>query len=742
MNGPNYSNASQKRKSSGKTSPSTSNDIVQRPSSRDESARSVTEDKDRRPTVSTMSLDAYLNDSDLWSHSLQITNERELPSKDVMENLLSLYFRFIYPSSPMFIQKTFMEDHRHNRPDLSQILILNAIFCNACYYSDDPVMKQDSTKYFSRAKIILDETYHISRISTVQALLLMSHHQYANGNYSGGWLYTGMATQIAYDIGLHRQDVLDEPETVEIMRRVWWALYISDRFSSGVLGRPMSIRDEAFSVKMPSADRIPEVIGEDTVEHPHESERIISCRLFWAVKLFMQMGKVLSTMYCIEAEINDVFLAEISRTQLPRLHNNLMSWFTGLPDELMYTPYTMSPDSDRPPSPPTALVHMCYYTCLTMLHRPYLRPISTEAIDANFLISSRNICTAAATNVCHIADSLMLHGQIKHTFYYGIACLLAAGTVHVHNAIAPTPSNRETTRAGLFKTVRATHELVKTFPVAESLTAVALDVFVSQTSSVLTESVPAFIDISTFVAPFMDMAQLQNSSIGNIYEAARLAKLTKDGPGPAPSIQLRHPYGNFSTPLPESTRNQSATSLNALWQTQITTAIAMAAIAFGGTEPQLLEGQQFFTNPLDLPDTLRLASIETMMFSEMDTMAAPNIVVKRMDALTGTTSRGNTDPTFQPVSGVFTTAPVQQQQQQQSQLKQQHSHMLQYQGPDLCQEASTQFSTTTAQSLVQVQSSNLISDLQMHQSLVETPTVPSQAHHSDHHHNNNSNNMS
>lgn len=91
-----------------------------------------------------------------------------------------------------------MEHHNSSRPDLSQILILNAIFCNACWYSDDPLVRQDSTKFFNRAKIILDETYHVSRVSTVQALLLMSHHQYAVGNYSGGWLYTGMATRIAH----------------------------------------------------------------------------------------------------------------------------------------------------------------------------------------------------------------------------------------------------------------------------------------------------------------------------------------------------------------------------------------------------------------------------------------------------------------------------------------------------------------------------------------------------------------
>ncbi|KAG0315898.1 hypothetical protein BGZ97_007721 [Linnemannia gamsii] len=694
---------------------------------------------------------AHLNDSDLWSHSLQMTSERELPSREQMEVLLNLYFQFMYPFAPMFIRKTFMDDFRQSRPDLSQILILNAIFSNACWYSDDPALKQESTKYFNRAKIILDETYHVSRISTVQALLLMAHHQYATGNYSGGWLYTGMSIRIAQDIGLHRQDVhVDEPEEAEVRKRLWWSLYMADRLGSAILGRPMTLRDEGFNVQMPTDEWIADVLGKDTVEYPYEPESVISCRLIWSIKLFMQLGKVLDTMHCIEAEINGSFLADISRTQLPQLHNSLTSWFLSLPNELMYTPYTMSPNSNHPPSPPTALLHMFYYTTLTILHRPYLRPVNSESIDSNFLLSSRNICTAAATNVCHIADSLMLHGQLRDTCYYGMACLVSAGTVHVHNAITPTPSNRETTRAGLSKTVKAAHELVRTFPVAESLIAVALDVFASQTSSVPTEMAASFIDISTFVAPFMDMTQLQSASIGNIYEAARLAKLAKDGPGPTPSIQLRHPYGNFSMPLPESTKDQSATTLSSMWQAQIATAVAMAAIAFGGTDPQ--QEQQFFADPLELPEALRLQPIHSMLFGQFD-------------SVTSDTSDASLDPFGTDTSSFgFGVSPLQQQQQaqvqqtaQQQLQQQQQAHLLQYQPtvpiqiqhqqqqqqsivhsqrPTIMQDDQVQFSTSTStststsaasdvstnsftaaqtQSLMQELTSNLTSVLQMRQ---------------------------
>ncbi|KAF9135758.1 hypothetical protein BGX30_011453 [Mortierella sp. GBA39] len=351
---------------------------------------------------------------------------------------------------------------------------------------------------------------------------------------------------------------------------------------------------------------------------------------------------------------------------------------------------------------------MFYYTTLTMLHRPYLRPVNSAAIDSNFLVSSRNICTAAATNVCHIADSLMLHGQLRDTCYYGMACLLAAGTVHVHNAITPTPSNRETTRAGLSKTIKATHELVKTFPVAESLIAVALDVFASQMTSIPTEMAASFIDISTFVAPFIDVSQLASSSIGNIYEAARIAKMAKHGPGPAPSIQLRHPYGNFSMPLPEQDKDQSSTNLSSMWQSQISTAVAMAAIAFGGTDPQQ-EEQQFFANPLELPEALRLAPIDTMAFhadgstSVLDSFDANPFKLTDLSGVTTTSTPVTTTTGFE--------IP-----QQQAQV--QHT-------PTLHSQLSQDSSLTTAQTINLIQTT-LASSLQvssLSSQLAEPPVV-------------------
>lgn len=134
----------------------------------------------------------------MWSHSLQAACEGELPPKKDMDYLLDLYFKLMYPFSPMFIRKTFMQEYHQKRPTLHMMLLFNAIFYVACMYADDHDIKQGATKYFGRAKLILNETYHVSAITTIQALILMSHHQASRAASVGRFVYTGMALRMAY----------------------------------------------------------------------------------------------------------------------------------------------------------------------------------------------------------------------------------------------------------------------------------------------------------------------------------------------------------------------------------------------------------------------------------------------------------------------------------------------------------------------------------------------------------------
>jgi hypothetical protein len=54
----------------------------------------------------------------------------------------------------------------------------------------------------------------------------------------------------AHLLGLHRScEDWDIPRNEkETRKRVWWALYITDRFQTAILGRPINLRDEVWFV--------------------------------------------------------------------------------------------------------------------------------------------------------------------------------------------------------------------------------------------------------------------------------------------------------------------------------------------------------------------------------------------------------------------------------------------------------------------------------------------------------------
>jgi len=74
-------------------------------------------------------------------------------------------------------------------------------------------------------------------------LLLLGSTYITRGETSKGWVYTGHALRMVFDLGLHLdpKEGNRSPEEAEIRRRVFWATFICDKLQSLYLGRPMTI---------------------------------------------------------------------------------------------------------------------------------------------------------------------------------------------------------------------------------------------------------------------------------------------------------------------------------------------------------------------------------------------------------------------------------------------------------------------------------------------------------------------
>jgi hypothetical protein len=91
---------------------------------------------------------------------------------------------------------------------------------------------------FDAARLLLDDFMDVPRVSTVQALCLMSqfhHHGQWKATRSSGYL--SMAIRMAHELGLHHdpESIVQGPEA-DGLRCLWWSMFI-------LVSTPLSISE-------------------------------------------------------------------------------------------------------------------------------------------------------------------------------------------------------------------------------------------------------------------------------------------------------------------------------------------------------------------------------------------------------------------------------------------------------------------------------------------------------------------
>jgi hypothetical protein len=119
--------------------------------------------------------------------------------------------------------------------------------------------------FFAEAKrlIIENDEYEKPRLTTVQALALMSVREAGCGREAKGWVYSGMSFRMAQDIGLNLdiggiptdKDSLNEQE-IDARRITFWGCFLFDKCWSNYLGRLPQLPKNSYNV--PKYDVFPD----------------------------------------------------------------------------------------------------------------------------------------------------------------------------------------------------------------------------------------------------------------------------------------------------------------------------------------------------------------------------------------------------------------------------------------------------------------------------------------------------
>lgn len=199
--------------------------------------------------------EAYQQQDEPLTSWTAVTSETE-----VVVHLINMYFTWHYPYFTTLSKSLFYRDFLLGKPPggpkrtmYCSSLLVNAMLALGCHFTNspagcadpnDPTTKGDA--FFAEAKrlIIENDEYEKPRLTTIQALCLMSVREAGCGREAKGWVYSGMSFRMAQDMGLNldsggmtnSRDGMDEQE-IDARRVTFWGCFLFDKCWSNYLGR-------------------------------------------------------------------------------------------------------------------------------------------------------------------------------------------------------------------------------------------------------------------------------------------------------------------------------------------------------------------------------------------------------------------------------------------------------------------------------------------------------------------------
>ncbi|RTE75113.1 hypothetical protein BHE90_010447 [Fusarium euwallaceae] len=299
-------------------------------------------------------------------------------------HLLNLHWARQHHTFLLTYRPAVMRDLECSGPYCSNFM-LNAIFACCSKFSRRPEVRDNpddpttaGRRFFRRCDELLARESLLTKpqVSTIVGLLLLGSTYNARGETSKGWLYTGYALRMVYDLGLHLdpKQTTDSAEEIEIRRRVFWGAFVCDKLQSLYLGRPVAINLRDSQVSREFLDLYEEkepflFPAISSVSSPGLPEGIGDAIPLHSVSTFQQLcmlSKIMTTIinrfYVVGATFSN------AQNSLQQVDKALQQWRGSLSADLDFQPW-LSPGVPVPRQPPNVMVlHNLYHSLIILVH--------------------------------------------------------------------------------------------------------------------------------------------------------------------------------------------------------------------------------------------------------------------------------------------------------------------------------------------------------------------------------------
>ncbi|KXG50787.1 Transcription factor [Penicillium griseofulvum] len=195
--------------------------------------------------------------------------EEPLPSQDVIDELEALFFEKIYPTMPIIHRPRYFAALTLAPNMRPPICLRYIIWCNAASVSDKYFFLHSHFYQRARKYAELDEMKgfgeNIVSLAHCQTWIFIGTYEFRMIFFPRAWLSVGKAARLALMLGLNRLDGvgLDVKQSIlpprdwterEERRRVFWAAFSTDRYSSVGTGWPILIDENDIRTNLPASE--------------------------------------------------------------------------------------------------------------------------------------------------------------------------------------------------------------------------------------------------------------------------------------------------------------------------------------------------------------------------------------------------------------------------------------------------------------------------------------------------------
>ncbi|KAI7869877.1 fungal-specific transcription factor domain-containing protein [Spinellus fusiger] len=385
----------------------------------------------------------------------------EMPPKDLSDHLIETYFQYCYPCLPIFNRKVLVSPADSLEP--VSPLLLNAIYAVASCMSQDKRVRTYTALsetagdvFIKRAIYMVDRSYDLPKISTVQAMLLLSVYQQGKAKAPRAWMYSGIAFRMAQDLGLNRncEHLNITKDEKELRLRVFWCCFVVDRTISAQYGRPLNLEERDIDIPFPQEDDEIIPLGNST----RPPIRLIESFIF-QIRICDILGNILKNIY---GGTQHHRLNQYNDRVLLTLEQQIAEWHNSLPPSLQYTPQSENyGEIASGVSMPVCQLHMLYSTAIILLHRPFIpTPTHTENTIA---LPSYKCCVSSAERIISIIETMKADNNLPFVPNYTTYHMFTACIVFINIASSNTPELATEAKINIKKIMRALDQIDMTW---------------------------------------------------------------------------------------------------------------------------------------------------------------------------------------------------------------------------------------------------------------------------------------